>query len=283
MISNTVISICSKGHLDVWKHTSKLLPKYLSAQEYIVYVPAREIALFRKNTNPLIKVQSQEELSSKFFENLRKELQKANHEERFGWYLQQFLKIEAVQRISTQIVTIWDADCVPVSNIEILNEKDQIVYVDSSRELHPPYFENIGRLLHMIRTQKNCFVIPSFPMKSEWVTEFIKYVEEIHDTHWSDAIIKCTDFKEKSGFSETETLGTWVANTHPSEWVTRPGTWERYGQSRFGYARKLKTENIELLGKRYGLEIITFENWDKRGLKLFIKRLVRLYEKWKSF
>jgi hypothetical protein len=266
-VSNTVISICSIGHSDVWRHTSALLPIYVQADIYIVYVPEREIPHFLEITHPKITVKSQETLGDEFASSLREEVDKAGNSGRFGWYLQQFYKIKALQMASTGKVTIWDADCVPVSAIETEDEEGKIVYVNSSKERHSAYFENIDRLLRLSRVQDFSFVIPGFPVRKQWVDEFISFVEKKHDTYWFKAIMGTTDFSLRSGFSETETLGTWVANSYPGEWTSRHGSWERFGQSRFGLARSIGTEELIVIGKKHNLEIISFENWDVSKIK----------------
>lgn len=281
MMSNTVISICSISHSDVWMLTSNLLPLMVKAEKYIVYVPFEEISHFKSITNPAIEVVSQDTLGLKYKEKLQNAVHLSQNDKRFGWYLQQFFKIEAIQLVKTDNVTIWDADCVPVSPIETQNSDGQIMYVNSSREFHPPYFENVKRLLGMDRIQDICFVIPSFPMKKIWIEELIQSIEEQHGMSWSESIISTTDFTLMSGFSETETLGTWVANKYPTEWASRFGTWERYGQSRFGYARDISQTQILEIGKRNNLEIITFENWDLRGRKRLIHKLVKIAKRFK--
>jgi hypothetical protein len=278
-MTNTVISMCSMGHSDVWKLTSSLLPSMVKADKYIVYVPEGEVAHFQGITNPEIEVRSQDQLGTGYKSALENKLDAAENSKRYGWYLQQFFKIEAIQLENTDLVTIWDADCVPVSKIETHNAQGQIMYVNSSREFHTPYFDNIKRLLNLERVQEICFVIPSFPMKKLWISEFIQHLEHFHDIPWYEAIMKTTDFSQMSGFSETETLGTWVANKYPNDWVSRIGTWERFGQSRFGYARTMTPEKIVDIGTKNDLEIVTFENWDLRGRKRVAQRIKRLIKK----
>ena len=280
-MSNTVISICSLSHSDVWKLTSNLLPSMVKADKYLVYVPSEEVSYFKSVTNPIIEVVSQDTLGVQYREKLQNSLLLAQNDKRLGWYLQQFFKIEAIQLVDTDNVTIWDADCVPVSTIETNNSQGQIMYVNSSSEFHPPYFENINKLLGMERIQDICFVIPSFPMKKIWIKELVQYIEDRHGMSWYESIISTTDFTLMSGFSETETLGTWVANKYPTEWASRIGTWERYGQSRFGYARDISKTEILEIGMRKNLEIITFENWDLRGRKRFIHKLSKVTKRLK--
>lgn len=271
-----IISICSKSHADVWRLTSELLPYFVKANSYQVYVPEAEIDFFKSITSKKIDVKSQEELSAEFFGLLNEKFANSLNQKRFGWYLQQFLKIEALRRSSTSYVAIWDADCVPVKKIDLINEMNQPIFVDSSREFHADYFDNIERLLGMKRVQQLSFVIPGFPMKKLWLEDFIRFVEERHETKWYQAIMSTTNFELTSGFSETETLGTWLANSYPSEWTSRPGTWERYGQSRFGFARKMTPKKLIEIGEAHNLEIITFENWDSRGLRRGWRALKRL-------
>jgi hypothetical protein len=283
-MTNTVVSICSKSHSDVWRLTSELLPINLTADTYIVYVPEKEVQFFESITNSKIQVMSQEQLGLEFGTELKRRLENSKNSDRFGWYLQQFYKIKAIQLASSEIVTIWDADCVPVAPIETKNDLGQLVYINSSKEFHTPYFENIRRLLEMDRVQEICFVIPGFPMKTEWVGELIMHIESLHGKNWFDAIMQTTDFSLMSGFSETETLGTWVANRYPGQWISRNGTWERFGQSRFGYAKRQDVDHLLSLGKVHNLEIITFENWDVRGFRRIgravAKLIQRLTRKW---
>ena len=255
------------------------MPKMLKAEKYIVYVPENEVSHFLQVTPSNIEVKSQNQLGAKYRDKLQQQILKAGNENRYGWYLQQFYKIEAIQLAETNCVTIWDADCVPVSKIEIINSSNQVVYINSSREFHQPYFENIKRLLGLERIQNICFVIPSFPMKNKWIREFIQFTEAKHDMPWYEAIMHSTDFSLASGFSETETLGTWIANTYEGEWTSRTGTWERFGQSRFGYAKNIKPNELIEIGKINNLEIVTFENWDLRGLRRGLQRLKKIISK----
>jgi hypothetical protein len=276
--TSTVISICSKSHADVWKLTSTFLPRFVKASRYIVYVPESEMEFFRDITCEHIEIGSQEKLGIMFKSLLENQFRDGSNLRRFGWYLQQFYKIEALVRCETDLVAIWDADCVPVSEIELFNHRGQIVYVNSSHEYHKAYFENIEKLLGLKRIQDSSFVIPGFPMKKTWVQAFVEFVEARNNLPWYEAIMTTTDFDLGSGFSETETLGTWVANSYPGEWATRPGTWERFGQSRFGYARNLTPEKLLRIGTKYDLEIITFENWDVRGIKKLLTYPKRFWD-----
>ena len=277
-----VISICSLKHADVWKLTSRLLPQYVGANEFIVYVPDREISEFLKITDPAIQVLPQSTLDRGFAASLRKQLDSFNNMQRFGWYLQQFFKIEALLQSKADLLVIWDADCVPVKKIALFDKNGVPVYMWAG-EYHAPYFQMINRLLGLSRIENQSFIIPGFPIRREWVNDLIRNIENKHEgRQWFESIIACTDLSQMSGFSETETLGTWVVNSYPNSWTTSKLSWERFGQSRFGYAKDLTVNDLISLGQKENLDIITFENWDSRGMRGFFKRIRRLLFSFKS-
>ena len=239
------------------------MPLYIEADEYIVFVPQNEMDEFRSITHPDITISSQEELGTTFTSLLREEIDSAGNNDRFGWYLQQFFKIEALMRSNSQRLVIWDADCVPLQPIPLFSSKGHPIYM-SANEYHIPYFEMIQRLLGLNKIQKQSFVIPGFPILKQWVNEFKQYVEDRNQSAWYEAILKQTNFSLRSGFSETETLGTWVTNTYPDSWTSSSMNWERFGQSKFGYAKDFTSSELVELGIKHNLQIVSFENWDLR-------------------
>jgi len=258
----TVITICASFHAEVWKRTSKHLPLFVRADEYLVYVPEKDLELFRDITDPAITVLAQETLGSGYSDPLKSKLDKSSNPSRYGWYLQQFFKIEALINSSAGKLVIWDADCVPVAEISLFDSSGLPIYMTAG-EFHAPYFEMIERLLGITRVQNHSFVIPGFPILKSWVNDFIGAIENRNQgQRWFDAILTHTDFDLMSGFSETETLGTWIASSYPNQWRQQQISWERLGQSRFGKVTEFDSLDLIELGKREGLQVITFENWD---------------------
>jgi hypothetical protein len=274
-----VVTICNKDHLDVWRLTSALLPKMLIASDYSVYVPNDEVELFKKHTNERVKVLSQDMLDREYKAKLAEKLAESGNDSRLGWYLQQFYKLELVfQKVpGEQITIIWDADCVPTRNIKYEDDDGKLLYMKTAFESHVPYFDLIQRLLGLNKIVDMSFVIPCFPILGFMAEELRERIEEIHNgLHWSDVLIREIDFRMRSGFSETELLGTWVSNVYPSRLSIFLGTWERRGQKRFGYARNLSERKLLRLGTKHNLDIISFENWDTRGYRLICKRVGEL-------
>jgi hypothetical protein len=261
-LTTCVITICHLAHADVWRLTSALLPRFVEADEYRVYVPSLEIEAFRSITDPAIQVLSQESLGSGYAIPLKKAVDSRENGKRYGWYLQQFHKLEALRINPANRLVIWDADCVPVDKMDFFDHDNIPIYM-TANEYHHPYFLMIHRLLGISRVQDQSFVIPGFPILKSWVDDFIREVEARNNgSTWFEAIIFQTDLSLASGFSETETLGTWISNAYPDEWKTSEVPWERRGQSRFGFAKDLSTAQVVSIGNRENLKVITFENWD---------------------
>ena len=273
--SFTVVTVCTSEHGDVWKHTSKLMVDFFGASKYKVYVPEKEITEFIAITPPQFEILSEEKLGNAYLKKLREKIVHYENQERFGWYLQQFHKIEAIQEVDTEGVLIWDADCVPLKKMRFFDEAGTPLYMVASKEMHQPYFELIEKTLGIKRVQDNSFVIPGFPMRSQWVEEFIFELAGPLGKEWYEKLLDDIDFSLKSGFSEFETLGTWVANRKPAGWKKTYMNWERFGQSRFGYAKSFDTKELIGIGAANNLDIISFENWDKRGMNKIRKYFLR--------
>lgn len=275
MSRRRVVSMCSLAHREVWTHTSRLLPKFVPADEYYVYVPETEMSDFKQFTGPAVKILSQESLSSLYSSALAVAVSGQKNSDRLGWYLQQFNKFEAIRRAEVDELVIWDADCVPLKPIELFSSTGDPVYMNAT-EHHIPYFEAIERLLGLSRVQNQSFVIPGFPVKKIWVDDFFEAIRQRHPRlTWFEAIVSCSDLGLRSGFSETETLGTWIANNYPDRWAMSDLKWERRGQSRYGHASSFSTRDLVSLGVKRNLDIVTFENWDVPETNRAIRQIRR--------
>jgi hypothetical protein len=277
-----IISLCHIDDIGVWELTSKLLPEYVSADVYTVYVPENQVEAFRAISDSRVEVLSELELDSGFTPGLWEELERVDNLKRYGWYLQQFYKLEALRQSKADLRVIWDSDCVPLRPIELFAEGGMPVFM-RAEEYNGEYFALAQRWLGLRRVQNQSFVIPGFPIRGVWVNEFFEYVRGRHGgLPWHRSLLDSVDFSSASGFSEFETLGTWIANKYPSEWKSSELEWERFGHSRFGPANALDTGDLRVLGSRHGLDIVSFENWDRptqmtriRNRKIQLKKSAR--------
>ena len=63
---------------------------------------------------------------------------------------------------------------------------------------------------------------------------------ESNGTNWDQSIINSIDFREESGFSEFETLGTFIEANFINEIQISNQKWTRYGNSLIGSISNLK-------------------------------------------
>lgn len=271
-----LVSVCTMAHAGVWKLASQLVPRFVAADRYTVFVPRSEVENFRTITPSDFEVMPEEQLGNGFRDDLLQETVKVANQDRFGWYFQQLLKYEAIAQSESERVVIWDADCVPVNHLRFFDSKGAPIYIPSA-ELNPHYFDTIFRLLGIRRIQHDSFISPGFPVPKDWFSSFLSELEKSNDNaHWSQAIIRQTDLSLGASFSEYETFGSWVANRRPGEWRFSEIAWERFGNSKFGPPEQLDIEAVVSVGRRHSIDVISFENWDRRKPSRILGLLSRL-------
>ena len=152
---------------------------------------------------------------------------------------------------------MWDADTIPLRPIRFFAKHS--VKLFSSDEHHPPYFMAIEKLLGIQKVVDRSFVSQSFPCEPRWIVEFCDFIEAKHGVPWWHALIASIDFQNQSGFSEYETLGTFVSHMFPGDWSWQEGTWYRDGYAQFGHPRKaIRTASK----KSVEAEFAAFESWE---------------------
>ena len=257
-----VISVCTLKHRDVWQKSSALLQVNVEADHYTVFVPDAELKEFRRITPSYIEVAPEESLDFGFFAPLEAAVERAGNTLRHGWYLQQFLKIQALLSSQAERIVLWDADCVPVQKMLLFSDEGLPIYMRAT-EHHRPYFEAIERLTGLSRPQDFSFISPGLPFLKSWANQFVNHLESTHTNNtWFEAIISAIDFREESGFSEYETLGSWVASQQEGNFLTRAVSWERHGQKLFGEVKDLSQADLLDISIGADLEVISFELWD---------------------
>ncbi len=259
MISK-VISVCCQRDQATWQVASKYVIKNILAAAYELVVPDAEVALFKAISPENFQVVGESKyLGSRDLSWLRSKIS-PGFEQRAGWYLQQFIKIEAARQGSpSDINLIWDADTVPIRKLDFVTEDGKLVYYHSD-EFHEPYFALIHKLLKLEKIVDFCFIAQSFPVKVAWVNSFCNAIENNFEAHWIDAIVDNIEFRQVSGFSEYETLGTYFSHNYIAEMRLNHSPWQRMGNSQLGgislVAGDIDTENLP----KY--DFVSFEAWD---------------------
>jgi hypothetical protein len=252
---NLVVSVAEIDCLETWKLTGPQLIALIPASEYWLIVPDNQVQHFIESSPDKYKVFPESVFTRDFSEKFSHCVGAALPARR-GWYLQQLIKLEALNRAShLDRILIWDADTVPLKEISFFDSNGNCRYFFGS-ENHLPYFENIYRLLGLDKSHLKSFVAQNFPITGDQIRAFFSYVEERNESTWWDAVIDSIDFDEPSGFSEYETLGTFVSSFGKRPLTMQPGTWSRDGNQRW-VSRQIRLKKPA----RRKFDFVAVESW----------------------
>lgn len=255
-----LVCVCCKRDAQTWRVASHYIVRFIAAKRYKVYVPDGEVDFFKSITPSAFEVVGESVFTQHFSAEIKRRLP-ARIADQFGWYLQQLIKLYAVSACkSNEIVLIWDADTVPIRPLSFIDAQGSLVYYKSD-EHHSPYFETITRLLGLGKKVDFSFIAQCFALRASWFDAFCHSIEEKHQTSWLNALLDSVDFEEGNGFSEYETLGTFISHHYPNQITYSENKWLRLGNSTLGHIAFLNDRVIaEQLGS---YDFISFEKWDR--------------------
>lgn len=269
-----VISFCTREHLSVWGLTSRLVPRFIEADKYTVFVPEKDFVLFTSLPKNDFRVRPDSDLNLQFLPELVSRLAILGNSRRLGWYRQQFLKLSALEAATANGIVIWDADCVPSTRVQFFSEGGLPVFVRAS-ENRASYFDATRKLFGARRLTTWSFIAPGFPFPKSWANQFFEELSFLQTgLPWWRKILDSIDLGDGAGFSEYETLGTWAALRHPDKLLSQSIEWERFGQSRFGKASTISVDKFLKITDSVGLDVVSFEKWDVPTLGQRLKLLL---------
>lgn len=264
-----LVSVAAGQTLEVWSVTAEMLLRSVPASNYEVIVPANDVKSFREITPSDITVSSESDFVKDFSAPLRDRL--GQHHQRFGWYLQQLIKLEAVKRHShLHKLVIWDADTVPLGPLTLFSSEGKPLFY-RGKENHTPYFDSIRALFGLDKVVVFSFVAQCMPLAGDWAAQFFTDLEERHHAPWWQAIIDSIDPNEASGFSEYETLGTFFNDRFGPLQLQPTGVWSRRGYHYVPSALDLLTPTtMSQLPEQF--DFLAFEDWNRPKEKKSKKR-----------
>lgn len=255
-----VISVCSIDDIHAWKSASPRIIQNIYSKNYTVIVPSKDLKAFAECTPSNFSVISEDEYVSTAFAMQLRERTAASTVgiRRYGWYLQQFIKLSALERTPNREVSlIWDADTVPLKRLTY--EKAGKILFYKGDEYHKPYFKVIASLLGLQKTNPFSFIAQCLPCRGSWAKDLFRTIEDRTQKSWKEGILDFIDFNELSGFSEYETVGTFVASNYPKDFAILDNRWCRWGNGLIGSIDNLRLcEGV--LRLRY--DFISFEKWN---------------------
>ncbi|PWC56246.1 hypothetical protein TSH7_28545 [Azospirillum sp. TSH7] len=255
-IIKNVVCVATIKDIRVWIHASYAIPRHIKAERYVVVTPERYTHIFKAVSNPRFEVIAESVVAPDIdLEYVAKRMPEGNRS-RAGWYYQQILKISSLLQLPSapdDVLLIWDADTIPLCDLNFIQD-DNLIYF-KGREHHLPYFQAIRKLTGLEKRVSFSFIAQCFPIFREWLDEFVAVVENRHGKRWYDAILSATDLSEVSGFSEYETMGTFLANTRPERIYVNHMAWERFGNR----ICPVERARPDVLGT--GCAFVSYESW----------------------
>ncbi len=140
---------------------------------------------------------------------------KIEGQDRSGWLLQQFIKLNSDHLSTQDHFLVLDADTTFVKPVVFSYHSKSIL--NCSDERHIPYYKMIHRILGQIKIFPLSFVAHHMVFEKAKLQALKKEIEFKAGVPWYQAILKQIDRSQISGFSEYETYGNYCANRYPDE------------------------------------------------------------------
>lgn len=186
---------------------------------------------------------------------------------RTGWYVQQFIKMGYSRLCNDDYYLLWDSDTVPVKPVKMFD--GSVPFFDCKKEYHKDYFDTIGKLLPGLKKcQEGSFISEHMLINTTLMREMLDAIEEngdIEGKSFEEKIINAVSVEAlpKSGFSEFETFGTYVATKYPNAYKLRKWKSMRFGGFFFSRCNALTKDNLEWISRKY--DAISFEKGDTKS------------------
>lgn len=178
------------------------------------------------------------------FQNIEILIKKCHgNPKRSGWYFQQFLKMAYAFCCEEDCYLLWDADTVPLRDIEFI--KDDKYILDLKSEYHKPYFTTIKKLIGIDKVLRESFICEHMIIDKDIMKELICLIEKnknIDGIYFWEKILHSIIRKDidMNGFSEYETYGSYSLRNYPERFCFRKLETLREGKLLFGNAGKKK-------------------------------------------
>jgi hypothetical protein len=223
-----------------------------------VIVPRNSVQAFERVTDSRIEVEDEESFVSEIRPVLEKRL--SSDSSRFGWYLQQFIKLAAIERFSESgNVVVWDADTIPLRLLSLFSSDGNPIYYTGS-EYHQPYFEVVEKCFSLKKEVDHSFIAQCFPITGGHGSSFFDALRALSGQPWWEFLAENIDFTQSSGFSEYETLGTYLMHEFPESIELQSRHWTRNGWKIFKSPRQAASSLSQLFwGRKF--DYCSFETW----------------------
>jgi hypothetical protein len=240
-------------------------------ERLVVAVPAQDQKAVQAGLGPGVSVVDENSLLRGFDRRKFQARPIAHFPRSFGWYLQQFLKIEYCRQTNAEHCLVWDADTVPLEKLQFLDERGRI-YLTKAEEYHKPYFFTIEKLFGVRAAAESSFVSQHMFVKCEFMRSMCRMIEERFDVgHWTDALGSVLESHPDRAnlFSEYETYANYLLLFERESVVVRDLKWDRCESARTWSPPQSELEEA----RAAGLSFAAYESKDALWSRLLLKSL----------
>jgi FkbM family methyltransferase len=257
-VIDLVVTACHERDLPIWSTAAEALRRRVATRRFLVLVPDSQLAAVSAATPEGFDVRRESEYVAAIMPVLADRLRDGGDPARFGWYVQQFAKLAALDvHCDLDRILIWDSDTVPLRNLTFFEDGQAVAY--SGSEYHIPYFDAIDRLLGMDKIVTPSFVAQCLPLRGRQARGFFDEIERHGGRPWWMAVLNAVDLRIESGFSEYETLGTYLSHRFPDELCITNRRWARINAADLGASRDPEAMDRALTGRYPDCDFVTVE------------------------
>jgi Family of unknown function (DUF6492) len=273
---SVVIVSCARD-LAVNRLSIPAVLQQIRASSYAVVVPGRDLPSFKAVLPGEVDAIAEETLLPAWSVGRIADSLPSAVAPRGGWYLQQFLKIEAIRQLAGgEEALIWDGDTIPLRPMNFKDTDDRIGFYVGRGERHEPYFDTLRRLLGLERVMPESFIAQSMYVRVNWIHSLLEAIMQRTGKAWVDSILACISGIDPSEFSEYETLGTFVVSSFPREVFLIDRPWYRWGMAHFGGIDRVSELGLQKLSRIY--DYVALERWDRGRVAWLRSRTQRLID-----
>lgn len=238
------------------------LKKYANPASITLVVPKHQTDAFKSTVGESATVISEDAVLPDW--HISRVRDRLAHQNRAGWYLQQFLKLSFGQFSGAPAYVIWDADTIPLAP-PLLRDGEMTLFC-AAQEHNPPYFDTYKLLLGLEPVLKRSAISQYMYIETSIVEDLQStIIENAGASTWIEAILDALPGESISEFSEYETYANFFMSRHPGRGRMIDVPWFRYGAEIYPDCAQVTLEDLEKRFARYSH--VAFERHPRRFLR----------------
>ncbi|MER5139602.1 MULTISPECIES: DUF6492 family protein [Enterobacterales] len=262
-----IVTVCAGKDLENITTCIESLQKNLNVNN--IYIITNDISQVPK-LNQVIAIDENEIITSEKLDELKK-IHFPYFTSRFGWYLQQFLKMEFSRSPYCQgDYLIWDADTILLKKINF-HDGEKIIFTKGKEKLNKYYVSTYTKLLGIPEGESFSLISQHLYIDNNIMKNMLYEIESKFSCYFGSAILNNIEGNSPSLFSEYETYANYyIYKKNSYEIIDRE--WFRHAAAICKFGSSLKT----IAEKFPNCDYVAMEKFD-RTPKGKIKGIIKYY------